>query len=94
MPLRAGEAVDPAEVERLLRTNAAGIEVAQQETASEAAWFNEARQHGERIVLNLDVKDLGLRVMAAQAETMNRVVSGAVARGRRCRMRRSIPMTR
>ncbi|MBP8810203.1 MAG: DUF4157 domain-containing protein [Kofleriaceae bacterium] len=74
--LRAGEAVDPAEVERLLRTNAAGIEVAQQETASEAAWFNEARQHGERIVLNLDVKDLGLRVMAAQAETMNRVVSG------------------
>lgn len=72
--LRAGDAVDTAEVERLLHTNAGGVEVAQQDTASEAEWFNATRHHGDRIVLNLDVKDLGLRVMEAQARTMNQVV--------------------
>ncbi|APR88410.1 hypothetical protein A7982_13759 [Minicystis rosea] len=71
--LRSGKPVEPGDVHEMLTHDLRNELVAQMETGSEVGFYERARTHSDRILLNADIIDFGVDAMRAYAKGMHTI---------------------
>jgi len=75
--LQEGKSVEPTEVKKLTTENLAGEVNPQAGETSEMEFYNKSAHLHDRLLINADIKDLGLDLMEGYAKAEERVADGA-----------------